>query len=165
MAARPVKLIVSLALLIVLAAISSCYIPVITPWQLVRKPEPMKVEMGVLGPIHPWVPETVLYINGQCQLVDEGGSVVTDLEVIRGSKVTIWNQSDVIAYVDFGSAFSPPGDVRLNPEWGVWRRVSSTASTSGFEVWVTCEALGDGGFTTYALPDTIVTPPPGGGGG
>jgi hypothetical protein len=116
-------------------------------------------EMRPLGPVHVWVPEWVLYIDERCALVDETGSVVSSLEVIRGGKVTIWNKSGAVAYVDFGDGFAPPGDVRLNPEYGVWRRVAMEASTSGFEVTVTCAEVGEHTWTTYALPDTIITPP------
>jgi len=158
MAGRTVKLTTVLVVLIVLAAVSGCYIPS-GPWEVVQLPVFKKMEMKPLGPVHIWVPEWVLYIDETCTLVDESGSAVTNLAVIRGGKVTIWNKSGAIAYVDFGDGFAPPGDVRLNPEYGVWRRVAMEASTSGFEVTVKCEEAGEYTMTPYALPDTIITPP------
>jgi hypothetical protein len=159
MSVRTARVIMVFVLLVVLAAVWGCYVP-FNYWNAMRLPIPMRSEMKALGPMHIWVPETVLYINENCELVDESGSPVTDLALIRGGKVTIWNKSGAIAYVDFGEAFAPPGDVRLNPDWGVWRRVALEAPTSGFEVKVTCEALGETMITPYALPDTVVTPPP-----
>ena len=159
---RKAKLIASLALLMVLSAISSChYLPIIGPRVLLREPNLRNMEMRELGPVHFWVPEWVLCIDEDCTLVDDLGSPVTNLEVIRGGKVTIWNKSGDVSYVNFGEAFSPPGSVRLNPDYGVWRRVAMEASESGFEIKVTCGESEENTFVGYALPDTIITPPPG----
>jgi len=148
-----------LVLLIVLAAVSSCYLPR-GPWGILWGPRPMKMEVVALGPLHDWVPEWVLCIEENCELVDVLGNRVTNLEVIRGGKVTIWNKSGEVAYINFGEAFAPRGVVRLNPEFGVWRRVAMEAPESGFEVEVACGELEESILTGYALPDTIITPPP-----
>jgi hypothetical protein len=160
MAGRPIKLIVALVLVAISTTVLSCYVPV-SSWMITRKPQPLKVAGLALGPVHPYVPDWVVYIDDQCRLIDEIGSPVTNLSVIRGGKVTIWNKSEMAATVDFGESFSPPGDVTLQPGWGVWRRVRMDAPVEGCEVSVSCAGMDEGSsFISYSLPDTIITPPP-----
>lgn len=159
MAGRTIKFIIALALIITVSTALNCYAP-LSLWEIMREPEPMRMEKVALGPLHPYVPNWVLYIDERCTLNDELGNPMTNLSVIRGGIVTIWNESGTTAYIDFGDAFAPPGDVTLSPEWGVWRRVRMGAPVGGCNVYVTCAEVGENSITTYALPETLVTPPP-----